>query len=370
MEILDSHIPVTDNIIHLEKGLIAPNIQVTAKNSELASNEAVQSDTQKQNSDPVKVLENGSSAQSQRSTSNYKKCEMCSCAAAIYRCPRCEMQTCSVLCVKQHKVKSGCSGERDKTAFVDISLYNDKDLLNDYRFLEDAERKLFSNVSSVSKRQNTRFSPYHLSKRCKFLMNAAFKRGISLSFVHPGLSKNKINTSFFTISTDTIEWHVDWLFSTSNTLVKDNKVPETCVLIEAVRKFINFTEYPHHKKSLEDYRGDKLDTCQFLLKVENMPANKPRYFPLNYHQTIAQNLNGICLIEYPTIVIVPSSDLQAQEKYKLLCKEDMVEMERSSARHMIKFHPELDPSGQLESDILNINSSIYTADKEKETKEV
>ncbi|GFR69814.1 LOW QUALITY PROTEIN: box C/D snoRNA protein 1-like [Elysia marginata] len=207
--------------------------------------------------------ETGGDREGDRSQSSISKCQVCCFAAAKYRCPRCEKQTCSLPCVKQHKISSGCSGERDKTAFVDMSLYSDKDLLNDYRFLEDAERKLFSNSSFLSgnRRQGPRFSPYHLGKRCKFLMNAAYKRGISLSFVHPALSKNKANTSFFTISTDTIEWHVDWLFSSSNTLVKDDKVPETCVLIEAVRKLTNFTEYPHHRKNLEEYRGEKLDAC-------------------------------------------------------------------------------------------------------------
>ena len=57
-------------------------------------------------------------------------CQICCHTTAKYRCPRCEIKTCSLPCVKQHKVTSGCTGERDKTAFVDISCYSDKDLLN------------------------------------------------------------------------------------------------------------------------------------------------------------------------------------------------------------------------------------------------
>ncbi|GFR69812.1 hypothetical protein ElyMa_003767800 [Elysia marginata] len=100
-----------------------------------------------------------------------------------------------------------------------------------------------------------------------------------------------------------------------------------------------------------------------------MPANRPRYIALKHNQTLGQNLNGMCLIEYPTIVVVPSSDQQAQEKYKLLCKEDMVEMDRSSARHMIKFHPELNPTNDIERELLNLNSSIYKGSLGKETEE-
>ncbi|RUS73834.1 hypothetical protein EGW08_018402 [Elysia chlorotica] len=288
-------------------------------------------------------------------------CEVCCNVSAKYRCPRCETRSCSLPCVKQHKITSGCSGERDKTAFVDISCYSDKDLLNDYRFLEDAERRLFSNHSAPVNRgrQSVRFTPYHINKRCKFLMNAAYKRGINLSFVHPGLSRNRINTSFYTISDDKIEWHVDWLFSSTATLVKDEKVAETQILIDQVRKFTNFTEYPHLRKSLEEYRGDRLDSCQFLLKVEGLPANRTRYFALKPKETLAENLKGLCLIEYPTVVVVPSSDQQAQDNYPRLCKEDMVEMDRGSAQHMVKFHPELIPLNYAEQEILNINSSLY-----------
>ena len=47
-----------------------------------------------------------------------------------YRCPRCLMKTCSLPCVKQHKLTYGCSGQRDKTAFVSLVNFTDLNLLS------------------------------------------------------------------------------------------------------------------------------------------------------------------------------------------------------------------------------------------------
>ncbi|GFO07006.1 Box c/d snorna protein 1-like [Plakobranchus ocellatus] len=268
------------------------------------------------------------------------KCQVCCSCSARYTCPRCEIRTCSVPCVKQHKTHSGCSGERDKLAFVEMSQYTDHHLFNDYKFLEDAERRLFSNttVPSSHRRQAVRYTPYQMSKRCKYLMNAAYKRGIHLRFVHPALSKNKSNSSFFTI-----------------------RVPETTVLIEAARKFLNFTDYPHLRKSLQDYRGEKLNSCHFLLKVDGLPANMHRYFALKPELSLSENLKGVCLTEYPTITVVSPSDQLAVESYLILSKDDMPSMDRDSARHILHHHPHLNPAGDAEKQLLDINSSLYTA---------
>jgi len=69
-------------------------------------------------------------------------------------------------------METGCNGQRDRTEFVNISKFNDKNLRNDYHFLEDvlqtkgsAERTLFhinnsnnNNMNNMKKRnikQNT-----------------------------------------------------------------------------------------------------------------------------------------------------------------------------------------------------------------------
>ena len=65
------------------------------------------------------------------------KCELCGKVQWKYRCPRCNRKTCSLACVKQHKVQTNCNGVRDKTAFVEMKAMTDMHLLSgmmDYLF--------------------------------------------------------------------------------------------------------------------------------------------------------------------------------------------------------------------------------------------
>ena len=55
---------------------------------------------------------------------------MCQAASFKYKCPRCLMRSCSLPCVKQHKLVSGCNGQRDKTAFVSLDDFTDLNLLS------------------------------------------------------------------------------------------------------------------------------------------------------------------------------------------------------------------------------------------------
>jgi hypothetical protein len=50
--------------------------------------------------------------------------------AAKYRCPGCELVTCSLACTKEHKAALGCSGKRPRTTFVDIHDLGDRHLIS------------------------------------------------------------------------------------------------------------------------------------------------------------------------------------------------------------------------------------------------
>ena len=50
-------------------------------------------------------------------------------------------RTCSLRCVKHHKTRIGCSGERDRAAFIATKEFREEDLLSDYTLLEELARK-------------------------------------------------------------------------------------------------------------------------------------------------------------------------------------------------------------------------------------
>src|SRR3989338_1241390 len=65
------------------------------------------------------------------------KCEECQNEVSKYVCPACKQKTCSVECVKKHKERTGCDGERQSQSLVYLPVrdYDDATILEDLNFL-------------------------------------------------------------------------------------------------------------------------------------------------------------------------------------------------------------------------------------------
>ena len=59
-----------------------------------------------------------------------KQCEVCCNEEHKYRCPACDIRTCSMTCVRQHKQNTKCTGVRDKVGFVPVKEFNEETLHN------------------------------------------------------------------------------------------------------------------------------------------------------------------------------------------------------------------------------------------------
>jgi hypothetical protein len=70
--------------------------------------------------------------------SDSRVCAACG-AAGRYRCPRCGVRSCSAACVSAHKTAAGCTGRRDRAAFVPLGGFSDATLLSDLRLLEETQ---------------------------------------------------------------------------------------------------------------------------------------------------------------------------------------------------------------------------------------
>lgn len=69
-------------------------------------------------------------------------CAVCNSAYTKYTCPRCELKSCSLACSTAHKQSTGCSGLRNKAAYVPMNAYGYGALMNDYVFLEEIGRQV------------------------------------------------------------------------------------------------------------------------------------------------------------------------------------------------------------------------------------
>ncbi|KAJ6627552.1 hypothetical protein B0H10DRAFT_2210459 [Mycena sp. CBHHK59/15] len=81
-------------------------------------------------------------AESSPSVTTRPPCTVCNRRLAIYTCPRCATRTCSLPCASTHKAGAGCSGERDRAAYVPMNCYGWGTMMDDYAFLEDVGRRV------------------------------------------------------------------------------------------------------------------------------------------------------------------------------------------------------------------------------------
>lgn len=92
-----------------------------------------------------------------------------------YRCPACDRIYCSANCCSGHKDKFDCPGIRNKTPYVHLSKFDQKQFLDDYFFLEEVNNKiessqkvlpvLASKIKTKSKNKKRKFNRRNRKKQ-------------------------------------------------------------------------------------------------------------------------------------------------------------------------------------------------------------
>ncbi|XP_036916831.1 box C/D snoRNA protein 1 isoform X2 [Sturnira hondurensis] len=215
------------------------------------------------------------------------RCETCGTEEAKYRCPRCMRYSCSLPCVKKHKIELTCNGVRDKTAYVSIQQFTEMNLLSDYRFLEDVART----ADHVSR--DVLLKKPLSNKHMYFMKNRARRQGINLKLLPNGFTKRKENSTFFDKKKQQFCWHVKLQFPQSQAVYIEKRVPDDKTINEILRSYID---------------PEKSD-----------PVIRQRYYELDPHKSLLDNLRNKVIIEYPTLHVVlkeSSNDMQVLYQVK------------------------------------------------------
>ncbi|XP_059544977.1 box C/D snoRNA protein 1 isoform X1 [Myotis daubentonii] len=226
------------------------------------------------------------------------RCETCGTEEAKYRCPRCMRHSCSLPCVKKHKAELTCNGVRDKTAYVSLQQFTEMDLLSDYRFLEDVARTA-DHISrdALLKRSLS-------NKHMCFIKNRARRQGINLKLLPNGFTKRKENSTFFDKKKQQFCWHVKLQFPQSQAVYIEKRVPDDKTINEILATYIDPEKSdPVIRQRLKAYIRSQTGV-QILMKVENMQQNLVRYYELDPHKSLLDNLRNKVIIEYPTLHVV------------------------------------------------------------------
>ncbi|XP_060603820.1 box C/D snoRNA protein 1-like [Ruditapes philippinarum] len=257
-----------------------------------------------------------------------KRCQVCSEAEAKYRCPRCNTETCCLECVKQHKVNTDCSGQRDKTAYVKLSDFNDRNLLNDYRLLEDTGRKNNNAARDVLKRKHNR--PNFLRE----LEKQAGIRKINLRLMPYPMSRRKSNSTNYQNRLKKMFWQIEWVFADVDLTLIDKRICEDDTLESVLEKHVGVDSDPVVRHKIKPYITAGRENWKLFMRYENTSADKPQFYKLDLTQSLLENFRYKQIVEYPSIhivlpsnpkqyITVPTEQIQAQNtQEKLLATEE------------------------------------------------
>ncbi|XP_043086223.1 box C/D snoRNA protein 1 [Puntigrus tetrazona] len=226
-------------------------------------------------------------------------CDVCSTKEAKYRCPSCMKHTCSLACVKQHKMAWGCCGVRDKTAFVPLTDLNELSLLSDYRFLEDTAR-----LSQQSDRDGVLLSGQRYPKEGMWMIRKARAVKVTLRFLPKLFSRHRENSTIFRKAEGRFYWHLKIHFPQS-AAVYSERCADNLQLDRILSDYIHPSESdPVKRQKLKMYVHRPEEDTRVFLKSEQTQPGSLRYLELDLKKSLQENLMHKTIVEYPEIFVV------------------------------------------------------------------
>ncbi|KAL7753946.1 Box C/D snoRNA accumulation [Sorochytrium milnesiophthora] len=242
-------------------------------------------------------------------------CAVCELRESRYQCPRCSLRSCSLPCVKKHKVDKACDGQRSLTDFVPLSEYDENNMMSDYSFLENGAR-IADNAIRDNQRHGalqSRAAPqrHRLSSRQHCLLQGVKQHGTHLVFLPKGMSRPSTNRSSFNTRTQILQWTIEWRFPGCNDYhIVEHGVPDTHTVMETLLQHLqpdtpstrSKPEHLHQLAPLARLPADQLHV--YVMDPQRKDAHGQALLQaINTADTWAQALSGKTLYEFPTMVV-------------------------------------------------------------------
>jgi HIT zinc finger len=141
-------------------------------------------------------------------------CAICHTNPQRYKCPRCGIQTCSLPCVKRHKLWSQCSGVRSPAAYRKRNeLATPASVDQDYNFITSVERSVARAGDEAAERGiklNTDEGQEVVRGQRRTNIEIANSEAIVLK-APEGMSRNKQNKSRWNMRGRYFSWTIEWV---------------------------------------------------------------------------------------------------------------------------------------------------------------
>ena len=225
-------------------------------------------------------------------------CCICNSNDVKYRCPGCSLRTCSLACCKKHKEVFNCDGQRERCPFLKISEFTDKNLVDDYFFLEKANGAI---ESAARKRRNICKSGMaqmgELPNWMKKLRYEARMRGTRIKFLPAGFKRRLRNHTSFMYREKIIEWTLEWLFlldEHDTFKVIEDRVSESELLIARLTGLVE-------KNPTIASKVDLKLLPQIILFIRH--ESSKFFTQVDINDSLFKALLGKSILEYPTFVV-------------------------------------------------------------------
>ncbi len=256
------------------------------------------------------------------STNRRRLCEECNERRSLYQCPGCSIRTCSLVCCQAHKKRTKCTGKRSRGAYLPLCHMNDSTLRSDYFFMEEIlgvmprarkisklaeEGKSIANGNSScdNSPKNPR-SIFSINKKAKRLVQQALRRGVTLQVMPPMMERHRNNSSWYCTSRDLITWKVEVILVKQKKTFSFNMSEQDQGIFSQISNAIN-NIYKDDSGMPSKISSDK---HQLLIKRLPSSANSPRYIRIKNDDSLNKALEGLTIVEYPTIYCVSDESMK------------------------------------------------------------
>ena len=230
---------------------------------------------------------------------------------------RCEIRSCSLACVKEHKKSKGCDGKRDKVKFKRRGEMDDMDLVSDFRLLEEVGRGLDQcrrDKIKRSTRQGTEvMRAPRLPRQLMRLQQEARSRGVRLQILPPHFVRRKENSTVFKAKIRQIFWKVELVFPHCQAGQRSVDLPmvsERTKLWRLVEEQVEGGD-ENEEDDFILYKSLSYGGLSFYLKAEGMTGRNEksrRFYPLDLKRSLKTNLQGVMIVEHPVIHVVSKAE--------------------------------------------------------------
>ena len=281
-------------------------------------------------------------------------CQICEKKKKKYKCPACGIFTCSLICIRDHKIMKKCSGIYKQERFLSKNELNEKEGVKDYNYLN----KILSGSEKIRKNLNILNKKGNGSEALRFKLLRVFAKklnNIKLEVMPFIMTRHRENLSFFYTKMKKIFWTVEILLFSQTKINKpyiralsSESICEDVCLEDLLKKISifdseflvktskgleseNIIRYIQEKELLIIYKNEKNNekTEEKKTVIENNDKNleennqtciqknekeNSAFEVLNLEINLNSALSSKVIIEYPKLFLVFAENLEVWKK--------------------------------------------------------